>query len=165
MVWNLFPFKVILVLGKARSCRARNLGCRGAESPGWSDVSSKNCARGVMHELVRSCDEAATHSCGLLNHPKCFCGGMFKLNAKFGADQLLYSLSLIECDGHTAHTLTQWCLPLPLTSTVKPSLVTHSHSSPLSLAAGLQWCHVNCYVNNGWTFSGQTLYAVNKIYF
>ena len=42
MVWNLFPFKVILVLGKARSCRAPNLVCRGAESPRWFDVSQKN---------------------------------------------------------------------------------------------------------------------------
>ena len=33
--------KVILVLGKARSHRVPNLGCRGAESPGWSDVLSK----------------------------------------------------------------------------------------------------------------------------
>ena len=41
-----------------------------------------------------------------------------------------------ECDGHTVHMLTQWCLPPPLTSTVKVSLFTHAHSSPLSLAAG-----------------------------
>ena len=37
--------KVILVFGKARSCRALNLGCRGAESPGWFDVSQENCTR------------------------------------------------------------------------------------------------------------------------
>ena len=28
-----------------------------------------------------------------LNHPNSFCGGMFKLNAKFDTDSLLYSLS------------------------------------------------------------------------
>ena len=33
--------KSILVLGKARSLRAPNLGCGGAESPGWFDVSPK----------------------------------------------------------------------------------------------------------------------------
>ena len=48
----------------------------------------------------------------------------------------------------------------PLTSTVKLSLFTHMHSSPLSLAVRLHWCHVNCshYINNGWTFSWQTSY-------
>ena len=43
---------------------------------------------------------------------------MFKLNVKFDADSLLYSLSYFERDGHTQHTLTQWRLPPPLTSTV-----------------------------------------------
>ena len=44
--------KVILVLGKARSHRAPNLCCRGAESPGWFDVLSKY----VMREQVCCCD-------------------------------------------------------------------------------------------------------------
>ena len=52
---------MILVLGKARSCRVPNLGCRGAESPGWFDVSLKNSAQDVMHEWVHCCDEAANH--------------------------------------------------------------------------------------------------------
>ena len=52
-----------------------------------------------MHEQARWCDEAATHqlvahSCGLLNHLNSFCEGMFKLNEKFDADALLYSLIL-----------------------------------------------------------------------
>ena len=63
-------------------------------------------------------------------------------------------------------TATQYTCPLnsvycpQLTCTVKLSLFTHEHSSPLSLAARLHWCHANCshYINNGWTFSGQTLY-------
>ena len=38
---------------------------------------------------------------------------MFKLNAKFGAESLLYSLSHFECDGHTVHVLTQWHLLPP----------------------------------------------------
>ena len=37
--------KVIFVLGKARSRRAPNLGCRGAESPGRCAVSPK-----TLHE-------------------------------------------------------------------------------------------------------------------
>ena len=57
---------------------------------------------------------------------------MFKLNAKFDADSLLYLLGHFECDGHTVHMLTQQHLAPPLTSTVKSSLFTHAHSRPLS---------------------------------
>ena len=108
--------------------------------------------------LWRSCQLPVAHSCSLLNHLNSFHRGMFKLNAKFDADALLYSLSHFECDGHTAHMFTQWSLPPPLTSTVKSSLFMHVHSSPLSLAAKLHWCCANhsCYINNGWTFSRQT---------
>ena len=59
---------------------------------------------------------------------------MFKLNIKLDEDSLLYLLSHFEYNGHTVHMLTQWHLPPPLTSTVKLSLFTHVHSSPLSLA-------------------------------
>ena len=52
---------MILVLGKARSFRAPNLGCRGTESPGWFHVSSKNSAWDVMHEWACCQDEAADH--------------------------------------------------------------------------------------------------------
>ena len=53
--------KVILVLGKARSRRTPNLGCRRVESPGWFDVSLKNSARHLMHKWSRCHDEAANH--------------------------------------------------------------------------------------------------------
>ena len=69
----------------------------------------------------------------LLNYPSSFHGGMFKLNAKFDADSLLYSLSHFECNGHTVHMLTQWHLPPPMTSTVKSSLFIHACSSSLTL--------------------------------
>ena len=80
---------------------------------------------------------------------------------KFDADSLLYLLSHFECDSHTVHMLTQWHLPLPLNNTVKSSLFTHVHSTPLSLAARLHRCCTNHshYINNGWTFSRQTLYV------
>ena len=63
--------------------------------------------------------------------------------------------SHFECDDHTVHIFTHWCLPV--TSTEKLSLFTHAHSSPLSLAARLHRCCTNHshYNNNGWTFSGQ----------
>ena len=54
--------------------------------------------------------------------------------------------------------LIQSCLPPPLTSTVKSSLFTYAHSSPLSLVATSQGCHTkhSRYINNGWAFSSQT---------
>ena len=53
--------KVILVLGKARSQGTPNLGCRGAESPGWFHVLPKNFAQDTMREWARCRDEAAHH--------------------------------------------------------------------------------------------------------
>ena len=53
--------KVILDWGKARSLRAPNLDCRGAESPGWFDVSQKNSAQDRMYEWACCRDEAANH--------------------------------------------------------------------------------------------------------
>ena len=50
-----------------------------------------------MHERAHHHHEAVNtvaHSCGLLNHLNCFCRGMFKLNTKFDADLLLYSVIL-----------------------------------------------------------------------
>ena len=52
---------MILVLEKARSHRAPNLGYRGAESPGWFDVLPKNFAQAVMHEFLHCRVEAANH--------------------------------------------------------------------------------------------------------
>ena len=88
---------------------------------------------------------------------------MFKLNAKFDGDLLLYSLSDFECDGHTVHMLSQQRLLPPLTSTVTSSLFAHAHSSPLSLDAGLQRCRAHCSrcINNGWAFSRQPSYTLH----
>ena len=107
-----------------------------------------------------SCQSPVAHNCRLLNHPNSFHGGMFRFNVKFEADLLLCLLSHFEYDRQTVHVLTQQCLPPLLTSTVKSSLFTNAHSSPLSLTARLHQCGSKCshYNNNGWTFSGQTLY-------
>ena len=134
--------KVILVLGKARSLKMPNLGYRGAWVHWVIWCFTKNlCMRrdawvGMLSGW--SCQSLAPHSCGLLSHPNSFHGGTFKPNTNFDADSLLYSLSHFEGDTYTRHVLSQWCPPPPLTSTVKSSLFTHVHSSPLSLAAGLQ---------------------------
>ena len=67
---------------------------------------------------------------------------------------------------HSTHASLTVSTP-PLTSTVKLSLFMQMHSSPLSLAARLHGCHANDshYVNNGWTFSGQTLYIPSRMLF
>ena len=54
------------------------------------------------------------------------------------------------------HWLVQWS---------KWSLFMHVHSSPLSLAARLHQCCENCscYINSGWTSSGQTSYTHETI--
>ena len=89
---------------------------------------------------------------------------MFNLHIKFNANSLFCSLSNFECDGHTVHMLTQWCLLLPLTCIVKLSLFTHVHSSPLSLTARLHQCCANSshYTNNDWTFSRQASFTVSR---
>ena len=130
---------MILVLGKARSLRAPNLGCRGLSHLGDLLFCQKTlhemwCVSG--HIIVMKLPITSCHSCSLLSHTNSFHGGMFKLNTKLDADSLLYSISYFECNGHTVHMLTQHHLPPPLTSTVKSSF-THVHSSPLSLAARL----------------------------
>ena len=113
-----------------------------------------------------SCQSPVVHSCSLVHsYLNSFLRTMFKLNTKFDAGSLLYLLSHFEFDSHTVHMLTHWCLLPPLTSTVRSSLFTHAHSSPFSLAARLHWCRTNysCYINNGWTFSGQSSY-IKHIY-
>ena len=110
--------KVILVLGKARSLRAPNLGCRGAWVTWVIWCFTKHlCTRcdawvGPLSGWSRQSPVAC--SCGLLNHLNSFCGGMFKRNSKFDADALL---GHFKCDSHTVHMLTQQRLPPPLTST------------------------------------------------
>ena len=148
---------MILMLGKASSLKVPNLGW--VTWVIWCFTKKLHLRRAwCMSAHVVMKKLPITHCIvpkSLLNNPNGFCGGMFKLKAKFDADSLFYSLSHFECDGHTEHMLTQCHLPSPLTSTVKLSLFTHVPYSPLPLAAGLHRCHANhsCYINNRWTFS------------
>ena len=75
------------------------------------------CMKGVLSWW--SCQSPIAHSCGLLNHPNSFCGGMFKLNAKFEADLLLSLHSHFKCESHTVHMLIQRHLRPLLISTAK----------------------------------------------
>ena len=116
----------------------------------------------VCHTFYLHCPHRIIHE-SFLNHRNSFHRGLVKLNAKLECRSIVL-LAHFECDGHTVHMLTQQSLLPPLTSAVKPSLFTHAHSTPLSLAARLYQCHANCsrYINNGWTFSGQTLYSFDQ---
>ena len=68
----------IIAFGKARSRRETNLGCRGAERPGWCDALPKK----ILHE-------SRTMGRGII---------MMKLICSFGH---------YEYDGHTVHKLSQ----------------------------------------------------------
>ena len=100
-----------------------------------------------------SCQSPVAHSYKLLNQSNSFCGGMFKLNTKFDADSLFYSVILnvmapqYTCSLHGIHHphwLVQWSLHCS-----HMSIPVHS-----SLADRLHQCRTNCscYINNGWTF-------------
>ena len=89
--------KVLLVLWKARSHRVPNLGCGGAESPGWFGVSQK-ISWDMMHERVHCLMKLpvinqlpiAAASWIVSNS---FHRGMFNLNTEFDADSLLFLFS------------------------------------------------------------------------
>ena len=147
---------MVLVWGKTRKHRVPNLGCRGAKSPGWFDVSPKNSARDVMPEWLHSSDEAASHQLpiavvfSIIQVISVECSNLMQNWMQICCSTLL---SHFECDSHTVHMLTQWHLLPPRTSAVKSLLFMHVHSSPLSSAAKLHWCCSNSsfYINNGWT--------------
>ena len=166
MIWNIFP-KMILVLGKARNCRVWNLGCRGAESPDWFDVSPKNSARDTVYEWAHCHNEAANHQL-----PIAAAFWIIRIDSMEECSSLTQNLMQIHCSTHSVIfnvTATPFTSSLngiyrSFTSRVKPSLFTHAYSSPLSLAARLHWCLPNhsCFINNGWTFSWKTLYFIHK---
>ena len=67
---------MILVWGKARSYRAPNLGCRGAESPELFDISREklctSCDTWTVALSRWSCQSPVAYSCGLLNQLNSF---------------------------------------------------------------------------------------------
>ena len=164
-MWNYFPAKGNFSFWKSQ----KSQGTKSELCECWVSwviwcLTQKLCMRrdawaGVLSWC--SCQSWVAQSCGLLNHPNSFQGGMFKLNAKFDADSLFYSLSHFEYSGHRVHMLTHWRIPPLLTRTVKSSLFMHVHSSLLSVAARLHQCLTNRshYTNNGWIFSDRPWYS------
>ena len=165
-VCNFFPFKGDFSFGKSQKSQGTKSGVLvGLSHLGDLIFCQKLCRRCDAHVGALSwwsCQSPFAHSCSLLNPLNSFHGGPFKLNAKLDADSLLYSFSHFKWDSHTVQMLIQPHLPPPLTSTVESSLFTHAHSSPLSVTARLHQRHANHsgYINNGWAFSGQTLYIM-----
>ena len=149
---------MILVLGKARSCRVPNQGCRGSWVTWMIWCFTINSAWDVMHEQAHCCDEAANRQL-----PIAMTFWIIQIFSTEEYSSLMQNLMQIHCSTCSVIlnvTATQYTcslsghLPLPLTSTVK-SLFTHVHSRSLSLAARSHLCHTSCscYINNGWTFS------------
>ena len=83
---------VILVLGKARNHRVPNLGCRGAESPGWFDVLLKNSAQDVMPHWACCRDEDASHQ---LPIAVALC--VIQIVSTEGCSSLMQNLMQIHC--------------------------------------------------------------------
>ena len=91
--------KVILILGKARSCRAPNWGCRGAESSGWFDVSPKNSAWDEMRRDVWAggcCDEAASYQL-----PIAVAFWIIRIVSVEECSSLAQNLMQIRCSAHS----------------------------------------------------------------
>ena len=93
------------------------------------------------------CDEAASHQL-----PIAVGFWIIQVVSTGEFSSLMQNLIQICCCTHsvilnvmaTQYTFSHnWHLLLPLTNTVKSSLFTHVHSSPLSLAARLPHCHAN----------------------
>ena len=152
--------KVVLVLGKTRSCTVPNLCFRGAKSPGWFDVLPKNSAWDVMHGQAHCHDEAAnrqlpigadfwiiqmvsTEECSsLMQNLMQICCSSCSVILNVTATQYTCSLNGI----YHFHCLVQWsrhcsCMYIPGHSPWLPGYIYVTQT-------------VHCYINNGWTFSG-----------
>ena len=115
MFWYLFPFKGDFSFGKSQKqpvpVQHSQVFCL------LQAFQNVDHFQQIIDHLWSVCATLlfALHSCNilesLLNHLNSFHGGMFKLNAKFDADSLLYWLSHFECDGHTVHMLNGMYLP------------------------------------------------------
>ena len=113
-----------------------------------------------MHEVC-CCDEVANHQ---LPVAEAF---WIQIVSTEECSSLTQNLMHVRCSTHSVILnvmATQYTCSLSgvycphWLVTVKLSLFTHAHSSPLSSAASLHGCCTNCshYINNGWTFSGHT---------
>ena len=96
--------------------------------------------------------------CIIFHTNSSFHGGIFELNAKFGLELLLYSLSHFECDSHTVHIHTQGHLLPTLTG------IMNHHCSHMCIPVYSPWlpgyidiAQTILVILTMGTFSGQTL--------
>ena len=135
--------KMTLVLGKVRSGRATNLGCRVVVSHLCDLMFCQKTLNKMRYDAWAdllswwSCQSPVAHRCSFLNHRNSFQGGMFELNTKFEADLLLYSLNhlnamathLCSLNGIYHHQwLVQWschcsCMHIPVHSPWLPGYI------------------------------------------
>ena len=89
--------KVILVLGKARSHRAPNLGCRGCWITWVTIVLPKKSSAGdVMHEVAHCCDEAVNHEL-----PTAVAFWTIRIISTEECSSLKQNLMQIRCSSHS----------------------------------------------------------------
>ena len=150
---------MILVLGKARSHREPNLGCSGAESPGWFDVSAKNSAQDRMYEWAHCCDEAANQQLSIA-----VAFWIIQIVSSEKCSSLMQNLMQIRCSTclviliamatqyacslsgvYHPHWLVQWnchcsCTHIPVHSPWLPGYINVVQTIPVILTmAGLFW--------------------------
>ena len=121
--------KVILVLGKTRSCRVLNMGYSRAESHRWFDVLPKTCARDVMHKQAHCHDEAANHQLPIavafwIIYKECSSLTQNLMQIRHSARSVILNVMATQCtcslDGvDSPHWLVQWsrhcsrmCIPV-----------------------------------------------------
>ena len=148
--------KMILVLGKARSHWEPNLGCKGAESPGWFDVLPKSSAWDMMHTQARCCDKAVNHQLPRAAAFWIICLGPMEESSSL--TQNLMQICCSTCSAILNVTATQYtCLFNSIYCS--HGLVQWSHhclhtSIPAHSSWWLHQCCANLshYINNGWTY-------------
>ena len=163
MVWNLFPFKGDFSFGKSWKSK-------GSKRELWGDwvnwvvwcFATKLCTRcdawvGMLSWW--SCQSPVAYSCSLLYHLNSFCEECSSLMQNMMQNIALLSQSFGIRRWHSTHAHST-VSTTPTDQYSEVILLMHVHSSPLALAARLHRCPGNgsCYINNGWTFSVQTLY-------
>ena len=89
-----------------------NLGCKGAQSPGWFDVSPKNSAGDVIHEWVCCHDEAANHQLPIA-----------------AAFWIIRIVSVEECSSLVQNLMQIWCSTCSVILTVMATQYTCSLNS------------------------------------
>ena len=151
---------MILVLGKARSHRALDRGCRGTESSGWFDVLPKNFSWDVMHDWACCCDEAANHQLLIAVAFSIIQIVSYSVKEFSTLRQNLVQICCSTCSVllnvmATQHTCLLNLMYHPRWLVQRSCHCSRTHSSPLSLAARLHQCRANhsYYINNGWAFS------------